>query len=80
MLLGLQAEGTQARRGARLCGQVQAVEAGQVLHVEGPHCTAGGCQVARSGRRGRSLPLLQHRHGRVQAGLLQEVGKVSRNL
>ena len=54
---------------------------GQPGRAKRPHgASALAGELARNRRRGRCLPLLQHRHRSVDAGLLQEAGKVSRDL
>ena len=55
-----------------------------LLHAgsaKGPDSSASlAGQLARHGRRGRGLLLLQQGHGSVEAGLLEEAGKFSGNL
>ncbi len=49
--------------------------------AKGPHSASTlACQLARHRGQGCCLPLLQQGHCSVEAGLLQEAGKVSRNL
>ncbi len=65
------------RRGLRAHGKLM-LHAGR---AEGPHgASTLAAELARHGGRRRCLPRLQHGHRGVEARLLQEAGKVSRDL